>query len=236
METLAIIPARGGSVGIPQKNIRILANKPLIEYTINTVKKSSEVNRIIVSTDDIKIAKISLSLGAEIPFLRPKNLSKNTTTNLEVIRHTIRILNLKESYKPDIITILQPTSPLRTSQIIDKSIRSLKKSHATSVLTVVPVKDHPSILFSKNTKFLKPLDPNFEKQTIRQKRNTLFRPTGSVYTFWYKTLLEHNSIYGPKILPIIISDEALNIDIDTTFNFFVSEMTLKFWDKFKNKF
>lgn len=236
METLAIILARGGSLGIPRKNIRILAGKPLIEYTINAAKKSKQVSRIIVSTDDTKIAKISLLLGVEVPFLRPKKLSKNSTTNLEVIKHTIKTLNFKESYTPDIITVLQPTSPLRSSMMIDKSIERLKKSHVTSVLGVTLVKPHPSILFSNKTKFLKPLDPNFEKHTIRQKRKAFFQPTGSIYTFWYKTLSEYDSIYGPKILPIIISDASLNLDIDTPYDFFIAEMTVKYWKKFKNKF
>jgi len=153
-----------------------------------------------------------------------------------VVKHTINTLYSKESYRPDIIIVLQPTSPKRTSRLINQSIMKLKKTKASCVLTVAPVKTHPKILFSKNNYLLKPMAPNFEKHTIRQKRNPLYHPTGSIYTFWYKTLSHYNSIYGNKIVPMIITDESLNLDIDTPFDFFLSDMTLKYWEKYKKKF
>ncbi len=232
MEVLAIIPARGGSQGILKKNIRKLSGKPLIEYTIETAQKSNKISRIIVSTDDPKIAKISQSLGAEVPFLRPKKFAKKNSLTLDVIKHTLNFLESKELYIPDIVIILQPTSPLRTSSLIDSSVVTLIKSKSTSVISVTPVKQHPFTSFSYNNKFLKPYKSNFEKHSIRQKRSFLFYPTGSIYTFWYKTIKKYNSLYGPKIKPLTDDDPKSNIDIDEKFDFFMAEMILRHWDSF----
>ena len=233
MQVLAIIPARGGSKGIPLKNIKKLASKPLIEYTISAAKKSKLVDKIIVSTDSKKIAKIAESRGAEIPFMRPKSISGDSVPQLDVVKHAVNFLGLKQSYYPDIIVLLQPTSPLRTSKVIDRSVRMLKNSKASSVVTVAKVKHHPYASFWYKEKYLKPFKKDFERQGTRQKRPALYAPTGSVYAFWYKTLKKFNSLYGPKIKPII--EDELAVDIDTYFDFFVNEMISKHWKKFKKK-
>jgi len=142
-KVLAIIPARGGSKSIHKKNIRKLYQKPLIEYSIICAQKSKYVNRIIVSTDDRKIANISENAGAEVPFLRPKKLSTDNSKTLDVTKQVLEFLDAKESYKPDIITHLQPTTPFRTSAMLDKSIQMLQNSNATSVLGVKKIKTHP---------------------------------------------------------------------------------------------
>lgn len=236
MKILAIIPARRGSKGIPVKNIRKLSGKPLIEYSIGAARNSKMVNRIIVSTDDKKIAEISRKAGAETPFLRPKKLSKDNSLVIDVVKHAIEFLSSSESYTPDIITLLQPTAPLRTSKLIDKSIQILKNSEATSVLSVAEVKIHPDISFSYKKNYLKPLNPKFKKHSLRQKRMPIFYPTGSIYTFWYKTMKKFGSIYGPKIKPLIIYDKSETLDIDEPYDLFMSEMTLKYWKNYKKKF
>ena len=119
MNILAIVPARGGSKGIPHKNIQELAGKPLIFYTINAAKKSKHIAKIIVTTDSKKIAKISTSYGAEVPFLRPKNISQDGSSTLQAIKHVLREIKNNQSYIPDMILILQPTSPLRTTELIE---------------------------------------------------------------------------------------------------------------------
>jgi CMP-N-acetylneuraminic acid synthetase len=232
MDVLAIIPARGGSQGILKKNIRKLYGKPLIEYSIISAQKSNRVTRIIVSTDDSDIAKISRSLDADVPFLRPKKYAKKNSLTIDVVKHTLNFLETTESFIPDIITILQPTSPFRTPSLLDLSIDLLIKTKATSVISVSHVKDHPNISFSYQNKFLKPYAQDFENHSIRQKRSPLYSPTGSIYTFWYNTIKKYNSIYGPKIKPIIIQDAKLNVDIDEKFHFFMAEMILRYWDTF----
>lgn len=233
MKVLAIIPARGGSKEIPMKNIKKLGGKPLIEYTIQAAKKSKEINRIIVSTDSTRIAQISLKAGAEIPFLRPKALSKDNSSIIDTINHTLEFLRINESYVPDIISLLQPTSPLRTSQTIDQSIRMLKKSKFTSVIAVSEIKTHPYASFWNNNNYLVAYNSNFRKYDQRQKYPALYYPTGSVYTFWNTTLKKYNSIYGPKIKPLI---EQFSIDIDTKYDFFIAEMMILHWKKYRKKF
>jgi len=235
MEILGIIPARGNSKGLPKKNILKLMKKPLIEYTINAAKNSKLISRIITSTDNREISKIALSLGSECPFLRPKNLSKSNSSTLDVIKHTLNYLETKESYKPDIVLILQPTSPLRNTKTIDDSIKLLKKSHATSIVAVSKIKTHPYGSFSYNGKYLHSFYENSSKYFQRQQYPNLYYPTGSVYAFWLNTLKKYDSFYGPKIKPLIVNYEN-SIDVDELFDLFICEMKLQYWQNYKNSF
>jgi len=228
---LAIIPARGGSKGIRRKNLQKLSGKPLIAHTIIAAKKTKSINKIIVSTDDKEIGKISKNNGAEVPFLRPKQISKDTSSTIEVIKHALKFLQENQSYVPDIIILLQPTSPLRTSQLITKTINTLKKSKATSVITVSKITKHPYASYWLKNDFLKPFEKNSTKYSRRQEFPDLFFPTGAVYTFWYDTLKKFNSLHGPKIKPIVVQDE--DIDIDNLRDLFFAEMMLKNWKKYK---
>ena len=228
---LAIIPARGGSKEIRRKNLQKLSGKPLIAHTIIAAKKTKSINKIIVSTDDKEIGKISKNNGAEVPFLRPKQISKDTSSIIEVIKHTLKFLQENQSYVPDIIILLQPTSPLRTSQLITKTINTLKKSKATSVITVSKITKHPYASYWLKNDFLKPFKKNSPKYSRRQEFPDLFFPTGAVYTFWYDTLKKFNSLHGPKIKPIVVHDE--DIDIDNLQDLFFAEMMLKNWKKYK---
>ena len=228
---LAIIPARCGSKGIRRKNLQKLSGKPLIVHTIIAAKKTKSINKIIVSTDDKEIGKISKNNGAEVPFLRPKQISKDTSSTIEVIKHALKFLQENQSYVPDIIILLQPTSPLRTSQLITKTINTLKKSKATSVITVSKITKHPYASYWLKNDFLKPFEKNSAKYSRRQEFPDLFFPTGAVYTFWYDTLKKFNSLHGPKIKPIVVHDE--DIDIDNLRDLFFAEMMLKNWKKYK---
>jgi CMP-N,N'-diacetyllegionaminic acid synthase len=236
MKILAIIPARGGSKGIPHKNMRKICGKPLIEYTINTAKSSKLINKIILTTDSKKIAEFSKSKGIEVPFLRPKKISTSNSSTIDVINHTVDFLKKHENYLPDIITILQPTSPLRTVEILDKSIKSLKNSStSSSILGVSEVKNHPFLCFQLKNSFLKPVKSNFKTYSQRQKFPIFYYPTGSIYTFWHKTLQNTGNIYGSKIKPLIINVED-SIDIDTPYDLFQAEMRFKNWNKFMRRY
>ena len=231
INVVSVIPARGGSKGIRRKNLQKLSGKPLIAHTIIAAKKTKSINKIIVSTDDKEIGKISKNNGAEVPFLRPKQISKDTSSTIEVIKHALKFLQENQSYVPDIIILLQPTSPLRTSQLITKTINTLKKSKATSVITVSKITKHPYASYWLKNDFLKPFEKNFTKYSRRQEFPDLFFPTGAVYTFWYDTLKKFNSLHGPKIKPIVVHDE--DIDIDNLRDLFFAEMMLKNWKKYK---
>ncbi len=232
MKVVAIIPARSGSKGIHLKNIKKLNGKPLIQYTIDAAKKCKMINRIVVSTDSKKIANISKKLGVEVPFLRPKKISGDVSSMEEVVTHTINFLK-SEPYNPDIIIILQPTSPFRSYKEVDKVIRIFSKSRATSLVEVKKTENHPYKSFKKKNRFLLPLKTNFQKFHARQTLPDIFYPTGSVYILWTKTLEKFNSIYGNKILSYEQKDDV--IDIDTQFDFFVAEMMIKLWRSKKKK-
>lgn len=235
MKVLAIIPARGGSKGIPKKNIQSVVGKPLIGHAILHAKKSKYINKIIVSTDDRKIAEIVSSYGAEIPFMRPKKLAKDDSSIIDVIKHTIDHIKAYDSYKPDVIVILQPTSPLRTTKLIDDSIEILKRSKASSVITVSKIKKHPFSSFWLKKGLLRPFKQDFTRYHQRQKYPDLYFPSGDVYAFWCKTLEKYGSIYGPKIKPMIVENDVA-LDIDTPFDLFIAEMKLKYWKKYKKRF
>lgn len=230
---LAIIPARSGSKGITKKNIQKLSGKPLIAHTIISAKNCKSINKIIVSTDDIEIAKISRNYGAEVPFLRPKKISHDSSSTIDVIKHSLKFLKENQFYVPEIIVLLQPTSPLRSDLIISQTINSLKKSNATSSITVTKFSKHPFTSYWLKNNYLKPFKNNLTSYR-RQDLPELFFPTGSVYAFWFSTLKKFNSIYGPRIKPVISSDE--NIDIDVLQDLFFAEMLLKKWPDYKKKF
>ncbi len=225
MKVLAIIPARSGSKGVPLKNTKKINNKPLVQYTIDASKKSKIIDRIIVSTDSLKIANICKKLGVEVPFLRPKNISGDNVPMQKVVSHAVRFLE-KKSYFPDIIVLLQPTSPFRTYKEIDKAIRIFSKSKSTSLVEVRKTNDHPYKSFKRKEEFIVPLEKDFEKFHARQKLPEIVFPTGSLFIFWNKTLKKYNSIYGNKIMSVL--QEKPTIDIDTEFDFFIAEMMVKF--------
>ncbi len=236
MKILAIIPARGSSKGIPSKNIQKLGKIPLIAHTINDAMNSTKINRTIVSTDNQKIAKIANKYGAETPFLRPKEFSQNSSSTLDVVQHTIKYLEENENYAPDIVTILLPTSPFRPSNLIDESIKQLKKSNATSVVSVHKTITHPFKAFMLKKEFLKPYKQDYLKYYQRQKLPPFYHTTGAAYTFWLKTLKKYGHYYGPKMKPIIATNDEMSIDIDNEFDFFTAEMVLKYWKNYPKKF
>ena len=235
LKILAIIPARANSKGIPSKNIQKLGELPLIAYTIRSAKKSTKVNRIIVSTDNKKIAKIAMEYGADVPFLRPKKISRNSSSTLDVVQHTIQYLQKVENYTPDIITILLPTSPFRSPDLIDKSIKLLKKTNATSVVSVFKSKEHAFKAFLPKGGFLKPFKSDYKKYYQRQKLPDFYHTTGAAYTFWFDTLKKFGHYYGPRIKPLISHYYEMNVDIDSIFDLFIAEMTLKHWKNYSKK-
>ena len=145
MKVLGIITARGGSKGIPGKNLKLLAGKPLLAYTVETARRSGALDRVILSTEDEAIAKAGRDLGCDVPFMRPLDLAHDDTPHLPVIQHATRWMQERINYQPDAVMILQPTSPLRTGEDIAASIELLARSGADSVLSVneMPVHTHP---------------------------------------------------------------------------------------------
>jgi len=145
VRVLGIVTARGGSKGLPGKNLKPLAGKPLIAYTIEAAQVSGVLDRLILSTDDGAIAEAGRALGCDVPFLRPADLARDDTPHLPVIQHAVRWMDEHAGYRPDAVMILQPTSPLRQAEDISASIALLERWGADSVLSVseVPAHVHP---------------------------------------------------------------------------------------------
>jgi len=232
MKIVCIIPARADSKRLPLKNIKKLKGKSLIQYTIDSAKRSSLIDKILVSTNNERIATIAKKAGAEVPFLRPKKISGDSSAPIDTIKHAVNYL-VSNAYLPDIIVYLQPTSPFRSTSLIDDSIKLLKKSKATSVVSVSKVKMHPYTSFWLKKNFLQPLKKDFHKFSLTQKKPKIYHPTGAIYTFWRKNLKKYNSFYGPKIKPLIVNEEELNVDIDTNYDMFIAEMTIRYWKNFQ---
>ena len=208
-----------------------MAGIPLIAHSIISAQKSKCFDKIIVSTDDEKIAKIAKFYKAEIPMLRPKKFAKDNTPTIDVIKNVVDVLD-KQNYNPDIICILQPTSPFRDNKIIKNSLKLLKKN-VTSVISVRKINHHPYASFLMKNKKLFPYRKDFTSFFQRQKFPDMYFPTGSIYTFWCSNLKKYDNFYGKNIVPIIVNDEPNLIDIDNKFDLFTAEMTSQYWKNFK---
>ena len=223
--SLAVIPARGGSKAIPLKNIKPLNGKPLIEYTIEEALKSKTLEKIIVSTDHPEIAKIALNCGAEVPFVRPADISEDVPTEL-VLQHAVKYLEEHESYYPEIIVTLQPTSPLRKSIDIDKSVNTLIEKNADSVVTICEIDERPEWMFRFENDEVKPFIGNEISLVARQELTRLYRLNGAVFASTHQLLMEHGKIVGGKIQAVVM-DRDHSVDIDTHLDFALAEWLIE---------
>lgn len=224
---IAIIPARGGSKGIPKKNIKSLAGKPMVAYTIEAALKSEYLDRTIVSTDDEKIAEIARKYGAEVPFMRPKELAEDDVPAIPyVLRHAVEELKRSEGFDVDIIVMLQPTSPLRGTKYINLAIEKLITTKCDWAATVSEANPHP---FRMRRMKGDKLEPLFEAENIwaqRQDFPPIYHLNGAVYVTW-KDVIMGKEVFQNKDWRGIIMKEEDAIDIDTLTDFLVAESILK---------
>jgi len=226
MEVLAIIPARGGSKGVERKNIRMMAGKPLLEYTVMAAQQSSKIKRIVLSTDDEEIRGLGISYGLSVPFMRPRELAGDDTPMISVIQYIVNSLDLLEGYKPDIIIILQPTSPLRTEDHIDEAVELFISKRNDSLVSVVEI-PHNFSPYSAMEKKKDGTIKNFlyfdERKNLRQQKPVFYARNGAaIYIFSYDCLINKNSIYGDSIIPYYMSKED-SFDIDDEIDWFICE-------------
>ncbi len=218
---LALIPARGGSKGIPRKNIRNFAGYPLIAWSIAAAKQSELVTRIIVSTDDEEIAAVAREWGAETPFLRPAEFAQDKTTDLPVFEHALKWLEDVEGYRPDIVIQLRPTSPIRPHTMVDDAIRILlEHPDADCVRGVVPAGQNPFKMWRFNGEG-KPLNPLLTVDGIAEPYNAprqilppVYWQTGHIDAIRESTIANKKSLTGDVIYPLVI-DPKYTVDIDT---------------------
>ena len=220
-EVLALIPARGGSKGIPRKNIRDFAGAPLIAWSIAAALRAESVTRVIVSTDDEEIAAVAREWGAETPFLRPAELAQDDTTDYPVFRHALDWLASRENYHPDVIVQLRPTSPVRPLNCVDDALRLLlAHPSADCVRGVVPSGQNPFKMWQVDAESgrmlpLLPVEGLAEPYNApRQSLPKTYWQTGHIDAIRASTILEKASLTGDEIWPLMI-DPRYTIDIDT---------------------
>lgn len=226
MNILALIPARSGSKGIPHKNIKNFKNKPLLAWSIEQAKSSKYINRIIVSTDSEEYAKIANQYGAETPFLRPKEISQDLSTDKEFIKQAVKWLRDNENYRPDLIVQLRPTYPTRKINIIDETIKiMMDEQRYDSLRTVIPFKKSPFKMYRIIKERLIPLhqsvDDKLEPYNLcRQALPDTYLHNGYIDIIRTQSLILRNSITGYRIYPYVMNQDEYH-DIDN----------LKDWEK-----
>lgn len=224
---LAIIPARGGSKRIPGKNIKLLAGKPLLAWTIETAKKCKLIDRLIVSTDSPEIAKVAQKYGAEIPFLRPKNLATDKATTRDVVKHAIIFLQKKEGFLPDLIVLLQPNSPFLQPEDIELAILQIEKTKSNSCFSVKKISERPEWMYTKQGEKAKPFLASKFNLKQSQALPEIFVVNGAVYVVKTEFLLKNNEIVDLKNTSVIAMPKERSIDIDTPFDFTIAALLAK---------
>lgn len=222
---LAIIPARGGSKSVVRKNVRLLCGKPLIAYTIEAALSSKLINRVVVSTEDEEIAKVSKKYGAEV-ISRPTELAQDNTPSLPVYQHAIRHLEKMEDYRPEIIVTLQPTSPLRTVADIDTAIHMFLEKGCDSVVSVCEAEHPLGWMYTLKRDRLKPIVKGDEKVTRRQDAPKVYRLNGAVYVTSREIIMKENRVLRRDKRAHIMPLER-SIDIDTELDFKLAELLMR---------
>ena len=220
---LTIIPARGGSKGLPGKNLKILSGFPLIYYTIMVVLKSSEVSRVIVSTEDEEIASVAQQFGAEVPFMRPSYLATDDSLAIETYKYTVDKLIKDEAVDIVDYMVLLPTSPLRDTSDISNAVKLFREKKADSVISVTK-EDKPISWFKSLDSEARILENNIALRN-RQDEEDYYCPNGSIYIF-KKELIDNNKYYSDNTYAYVMP-KSRSVDIDTQLDFDYAEFLLK---------
>jgi CMP-N-acetylneuraminic acid synthetase len=228
-EVLALIPARGGSRGLPGKHLLPLAGKPLIVHTIEQARTSRRVTRVLVTTDDAAIAAAARAAGAEAPFLRPAELATDTAPIVPALQHALRWLEAEEGYRPAVVVYLQVTNPLRQPGDIDAAVEQLLATDADTVVSLCRVeREHPFYLRrmegDRVSFFLPDMAPS--AYVTRQALPPVYRVNGAIIAVWRRVLMEEGAFYGADTRGTVMPAERA-VDIDSWVDFRLAELLLE---------
>jgi CMP-N,N'-diacetyllegionaminic acid synthase len=224
---LGLIPARGGSKTIPRKNITPLAGRPLLAYTCEAALGSKMLARVVLSTDDQEIAEVGLACSVEVPFLRPSELAQDNTPSVSVAEHALRWLSEHDSFEPDVLVLLQPTSPFRQARHIDEALEQMQQTGADTVVSVaqVPHRFSPYSIMQLRDGWLS----DFWQERVsfdrfrRQDQPVLFARNGpAILATRVIVISERQSFYGRTIAPYVMTEEE-SLDIDRPFDLRLAE-------------
>lgn len=231
MTVLGLIPARGGSKGIPLKNIVPLAGKPLLAWTCEAARASRCLTRVVLSTDDPQIAEVGRARGVEVPFLRPPQLARDDTPSVDVALHALDWLRDQEGWRPEVLVLLQPTSPLRRAQHIDEAVAELDRTGADTVVSVVevPHRFHPWSVLCREGAWLKDFlpVPTTRDRFRRQNLPPVYARNGpAVLVTRVVCLCERRSFYGDRVAGYPM-DRWSSVDIDDREDLELAELWLE---------
>jgi len=226
-ETIGIIAARGGSKAIPRKNIKLLAGKPLIAWTIEAALQCKGLSRIIVSTDDSEIAGVARQWGAEVPFMRPADLARDDSSSISVVQHALHWMEENEGFSPGYVTLLQPTSPFRTAEDIHQSIELAKKRRAAAVVSVCEAEPHPYLCKRVSADGTM---ANFIATDIvylrRQEMPPAYALNGAIYLCPGETLVQVKTFFPEGTIAYVMPKER-SLDVDTAWDWRLAELIMK---------
>ena len=227
MDVLALITARGGSKGLPRKNVLPLAGKPLIAWTISAALASHCFTRVIVSTDDEEIADVSRKWGAEVPFMRPPELAQDDSVHFDTIVHAIRWLDNREEVRPDYVMQLQPTSPLRTAEDINAAVQIVQAGIAVAVVGVSVTEHHPYLMKriledGTAVDFVSSDATDLRRQALP----TVYSPNGAIFLNSRESLLQDRTFWLPGTHAYIMPSER-SLDIDTAWDLYLADLILR---------
>jgi CMP-N,N'-diacetyllegionaminic acid synthase len=227
LQILGIVPARGGSKGIPRKNLAALAGKSMIAWTIEAALSSPSINRVIVSTEDREIGEAARALGAEVPFWRPDEFAKDDSPGIAPVLHAVRWLASNEDYHPDYVMLLQPTSPLRTKEDIEAVVRLARERQCDAVVSVTPAGAHPFWMKQIGADgtlqaFLNPP----QQYSRRQDLPAVYKLNGAVYLIRREPLLEQETFYPAGTLAYVMP-ECRSLDVDSEWDLHLADLLLQ---------
>jgi CMP-N,N'-diacetyllegionaminic acid synthase len=220
-----VIPARGGSKGLPGKNLRRLGALSLIGHAVTSAREAQRLDRFIVSTDSAEIAEEARRHGAEVPFLRPPELASDQAGMLGVLQHAVRWLE-STGVRPDLVVTLQPTSPFRVGADIDRTIAKVLDTGADSAQTLSEASYHPFFMKTLDGDRTVALFPDGHKYLRRQDAPPVYQPSGAVYVTRYPSLMEQGHILGDDNRGVVQEFEA-SVNIDTEWDFMLAELILR---------
>lgn len=226
VSVLAIVPARGGSKGVPRKNVRTLGGEPLIGHTLRVAKASRYVTRVVVSTDDAEVAAVAREYGVEVPFERPADLATDVASQMDVVLHSLREVEGLGWGAPEVIVLLQPTSPLRSVEDVDGTIGLILTGDADSAITLGPAPSHPYYMYTLDGPRPVPLLPPPAGVSRRQDFPEVWVRNGAVYAARRDVLIGNRSFYGSALRAWTMPAER-SVNIDTELDFRLAEMLLE---------
>lgn len=230
LKVLGLVPGRGGSKGIPRKNIRPLAGRPLIAYTIEAARGAMRLERVVVSTDDDEIAAVARQHGAEVPFCRPGRYATDTASSMSVVLHALEWFRTHERYEPDAVALLSPTTPLRTANQIDACVELLQTTNLDTAVTVAPVHNHPYFIYTmEDGGRLLEILPVESKPQRRQDVPPFYSPSQAVIVTrcaYFDRADERTPVINIASAAGLVLEQESAWDIDTPLDWVIAEQLL----------